>query len=236
MRKLQRAKYFMDTLRITQDEFGMYSHVGSQAIDWGGDDTGISPVYAPFDMVIVRVRSNANGEVYVRSKEKLELADGTVDYVSMLFIHGDNRHLKAGQEFKQGERFYAEGGWALGRPNKLSKHLHTEVAKGIIHPHQYKNGCKSQYGSVYVIPNQTSHRNIFFIQEDVKLKNGLSGFKPLPKEEVQKEEEKKQEPKFNWRLVNPVYQATKEEVQQIHDDIVKELGWDGSWLLIEKVD
>ncbi|RRC92713.1 hypothetical protein EII25_03305 [Erysipelotrichaceae bacterium OH741_COT-311] len=47
--------------------------------------------------------------------------------------------------------------------------------------------------------------------------------------------EKEEEKKYNWRLVNPLYQKTEAEAKQIHDDIVKELGWDGSWLLIEKV-
>lgn len=226
---MQKALFFMNHLRITQDENGSYSHVGSKAIDWGGKDTGADVVFAPFDLVVTRVRPRANGEVYVQSLEPVLCADGTVNFISMVFIHGDNKHLKKGQVFKQGEPFYREGGWGSNNPYKFGKHLHTEVAKGKINPRQSPNGLKSQSGLVYTIDNQVAHRSVFFVPGDTEILTPKHGFKVLPKVNPGTE-------KHNWRLVNPLYQKTEAEAKQIHDDIVKELGWNPEWLIIERVD
>lgn len=228
MEALQKALFFMDHLRITQDENGRYSHTGSKAIDWGGKDTGSDVVYAPFDLVITRVRPRANGEVYVQSLNPVLCADGTTNIISMILIHGDNKHLKAGQIIKQGVPFYREGGWGSNNPYKFGKHLHTEVAKGKINPRQSPNGLKSQSGLVYTIDNQVAHRSIFFVKEDTEILTPKHGFKILPKPE--------NKALHNYNITFPCENVTEFEAREKLQYICDCTGWNPNWFKLERVD
>lgn len=219
----------MNHLRITQDENGSYSHTGSKAIDWGGKDTGADVVFAPFDLVVTRVRPRANGEVYVQSTEPVLCADGTTNIISMIFIHGDNRHLKEGQIIKQGMPFYKEGGWGSNNPNKFGKHLHTEVAKGKIRPFQSPNGLRSKNGMVYVIQNQVAHRSIFFVPSDTEIMTEKHGFKILPKHNPETE-------KHNYTISFPCGCITEDEAKEKLTYICDCTGWSPSWFKLERVD
>lgn len=127
---MQKFKFPMKNLRVTQGELSTFSHAGSLAIDFGGKDTGSDKLYAPCDMVVKRCRHNATGELYLESIEPVRFADGTADYARLLCVHDSSFNVSEGQIIKQGEYFYDEGGMGSGNPNKFAIHVHIEGGKG----------------------------------------------------------------------------------------------------------
>ena len=90
-------------LRITQDEYGAYSHAGSLARDDGGESTSFdSPVLAPFDGYFARVRTDSSHETYFVSDGPVECANGYVGIVTFLFMHDNVNRFSAGTHKKQG--------------------------------------------------------------------------------------------------------------------------------------
>ena len=134
-------------------------------MDLGGKDTGRDVAFAPCDLRVVRVRPNANGEVYVESTSKVELRDGTKDYVHFLLMHTENFNYKVGRRIKQFTPFYTEGGMGRGRRGYFGSHIHIEGGKGKWRsPYQYQN----KYGT-YISENMDHLYNLFFV-DDTKTK------------------------------------------------------------------
>ncbi len=159
---MQKAKFFMEYLRVTQNSF-VGSHLGSLALDFGGKDTGVDKLYCPCDMRVVRIRFNANGELYLESLEKVIFADGTSDYLRLLCIHDSQFNVSEGQILSQGEYFYDEGGMGSGVANKFSNHVHIEAGKG-----KWKSASQFQNGDgVFVIENQAAINELFILGRDV---------------------------------------------------------------------
>jgi len=115
----------MKYMNITQGiEVG--THVYSNAIDNAGIDKGIDGLFAPFDGVIKKKWATGN-VVWLESLEKVEFADGTVDYATFMTVHdNDISNITVGQQFKQGQEYYQEG--TAG--NASGNHVHMEIAKG----------------------------------------------------------------------------------------------------------
>lgn len=114
---MQKFKFPMEFLRVTQGEFSTYSHAGSMAIDFGGKDTGSDKLYCPCDMLVKRCREKANGELYLESTEPVLFADGSSDYARLLCIHDSTFKVKVGDIIPQGQFFYEEGGMGGGNPH-----------------------------------------------------------------------------------------------------------------------
>lgn len=155
--------YFpMQYLRITQDE-NTGTHKGSLAMDFGGKDMFKDDCYAPCDLKVVRVREQANGEIYFESLKPVLFADGTTDYLHLLMLHDNNTYkLKKGNVIKQGQAFYREGGMGKGNPTLFANHVHIEAGKGKWqNPIQFKNVC-----GTYVSENQEHLWKIFWLKED----------------------------------------------------------------------
>ena len=146
----------MEVCRITQGVNGQYSHQGTNAIDNGGKNSGIDPIYAPVTMKHVWRDSAKNGNaVFFESVNKVQFADGSIDYCTLMFIH-DNYigDYKVGQVFKQGQEFGDEG--TAG--NATGNHTHIEVAKG-----KYtKPYIKNKFG-VFMLPNSIHPNKAFYI-------------------------------------------------------------------------
>lgn len=159
---MEYLKYPMKNMNITQGINGNYSHQGTNAIDDGGLNTGIEPLYAPCTMKNVARDTKDNGNaIWFESTEKVLFADGTVDYCTMMFIHDDYiGDIMPGRVFKQVEEFGDEGtaGQATGN------HSHIEVAKGKFTDMYVK---KVNYQLPYSIPPYEA----FFIN-DVNVING----------------------------------------------------------------
>ena len=123
---MEKAMYPSKIIRITQ-KHGMGSHARNYAVDEAGKDEGIGNIIAPFTGVIKRVYPNDANEVWLESKNKVEYADGTKDYMTILFAHDNSvTSLWEGKEIKQGEVFYQEGTEGKASGN----HLHFECGKG----------------------------------------------------------------------------------------------------------
>lgn len=123
---MQYAMYPFKVIRITQkDHEG--THSACWAVDEAGVDGGISDSIMPFDGTVKKLYPADANEVWVQSDSKVKYADGTEDYMTIMFAHdNDISNLKVGQKIKAGTVFYQEGtkGKAYGN------HVHFECAKG----------------------------------------------------------------------------------------------------------
>ena len=180
---MQKFKFPMQYLRVTQGENSTYSHAGSLAMDFGGKDTGSDKLYCPCDMIVKRCRQNATGECYLESIEPVLFADGTSDYARLLCIHDSTFNVHEGQIVKQGEYFYDEGGMGSGNPNKFATHVHIEAGKG-----KWKS-CTQFANSqgVYVCENQAHLYDLFLLGDDVIIKDA-GGYSWKRASNVEKEE------------------------------------------------
>lgn len=159
-------------LRITQDEYGAYSHAGSLARDDGGESTSFdSPVLAPFDGYFARVRTDSSHETYFVSDGPVECANGYVGVVTFLFMHDNINRFAAGTHKKQGEIIGYEGGFGNGRKDAFAHHTHREWSKG-------KNTVQSKNGKgTYVIANQMHEYDVCYLRPDTQVYTD-GAFKP----------------------------------------------------------
>lgn len=123
---MEKAMYPSKVMRITQKD-----HEGTHAACWAVDEAcengNISSLFAPFTGIIKKIYSKDANEVWLESVEPVLFADGTKDYMTIMFCHdNDVSDLWVGKIIKQGEVFYQEGtrGYATGN------HCHFECAKG----------------------------------------------------------------------------------------------------------
>ena len=163
---MEKLQFPMKCINITQGVNGQLSHQGTYAIDNAGKDTGIDDVYAPCTMIIKYKDSSTNGHaVFAQSTDKVQFADGSINYATMMFIHdNDISDLKVGQVINQGEVFYQEGvaGKATGN------HCHIEVAKG-----KYTKPYEFNVYKVYMLPNSVHPASAFYI-DNCKIINGAN--------------------------------------------------------------
>lgn len=165
---MQKFKFPMEYLRVTQGELDSYSHAGSLAMDFGGKDGGADKLYCPCDMVVKRCRHNANGELYLESTLPVEFADGTADYARLICLHDNAFNVTEGQVLLQGDYFYDEGGMGAGKPGKFANHVHIEAGKG-----KWKSCTQSTNAQgTYVIENQSHLYDLFILGDDVEILDG----------------------------------------------------------------
>ncbi len=120
------AIYPAEDMNITQGYYDTFSHQRQNAIDL---TTRSGAVFAPFTGEIVRVDRGYSryNTVWLESKEPVVYADGTIDYMTVVFMHDNNvSDLYIGQTVAQGEYFYHAGvaGGATG------SHVHLAVIRG----------------------------------------------------------------------------------------------------------
>lgn len=169
---MQKFKFPMKYLRVSQGEYDTYSHAGSLAMDFAGKDTGSDKLYCPCDMIVKRCRHNATGELYLESISPVLFADGTSDYARLLCIHDSQFNVVEGQIIKQDEYFYDEGGMGSGNPNKFAIHVHIEAGKGKWKScSQFKNAQ-----GVYVCENQAHLYDLFLLDDDVVIDKNNGGY------------------------------------------------------------
>lgn len=171
---MEKAILNIKELKITQGMNGSYSHKGDLAIDIG---SCCSYLKAPFTGIVKRIYRNCNA-VWLQSKDKVEFADGTIDYMTILTIHdNDISNLKVGQTIKKGEIYYHPG----TKGQVTGSHIHMTVGKGKF----TGNGWyKNKYGS-WCINNQYDITKALFIDKSVKQTKSMYKWS-IAKEEVQK--------------------------------------------------
>lgn len=122
----ERAHFPMQYLRITQGVYGSYSHKGVKAMDLGGKDTRIDDAFAPFTGVVKKIYPSGN-TVWLESVNKVWYADGTLDYMTVMFTHdNDVSDLYVGKVIPKGTIFYQEG----TKGNATGNHIHLECGRG----------------------------------------------------------------------------------------------------------
>jgi hypothetical protein len=126
-------------MRITQNYKGKTSHYPHTAgspkdypIDEGGKDTGKDTIYCPCDeMKVVRVYGVGTGgtnTIWLESVGKVDFADGTKDFFTVLITHPDDADLKnirVGDVFTRGQAVTREGS-----DSASANHLHISGGKG----------------------------------------------------------------------------------------------------------
>lgn len=119
----------LEYMNISQGEGGSYSHAGSKNIDFmGWNRYGRvlqCPYYAPCSLKCVAIPDpNANARVW-QSIDKVHLADGTIDYVTIMFAH-DDAPPTLNSVRTQGDLIGRTG--TTG--NVTGDHVHMNVSKG----------------------------------------------------------------------------------------------------------
>ena len=127
----EKALFPMKTLRVTQGYYTDFSHKQSYALDLGGKDGGVDPVYAPFSGTIKRIRST-NGEMWLESDAPVEWADGTVDYMTVLFIHANSIPVSVNQHVPC--KFYS----GISKPTRCARTAYLQRRKS---RKRYRNSC-----------------------------------------------------------------------------------------------
>ena len=119
------AMFPAGTLEVSQIAYGSYSHADALATDIlpEGD------VFAPFTGRIVMTDSDY-GCVVLQSTDKVHWADGSLDYMSVSFLHdNDTTDLKLGQVIEQGTPFYQAGVRSPGG-YITAPHVHIVIIRG----------------------------------------------------------------------------------------------------------
>lgn len=150
------ALFPAQTMQITQGAFDTYSHMNQNALDMQPTN---SMAFAPFNAKVVAVNpgyTTCNG-VWIESINKVRYADGSYDYMTVLFMHdNDISDLTVGRVLTQGEYFYQNGtaGIASGA------HIHVAVYRG-----QY-NEKTMKFGS-----GDVNAQDAFFVLDDTIIRN-----------------------------------------------------------------
>lgn len=120
-------------LKVTQGAYGeynSYSHNGQGGYYQNAFDlVGNSNYVAPFSGSITKIKTSYNAVIF-QSDDKVYWADGSLDYMSVCFVHdNDISDLYVGKHINQGEIFYQPGvkdpgGYTTGT------HLHICVNRG----------------------------------------------------------------------------------------------------------
>ena len=131
---VQSAVWFMDDFNITQLP-GEGSHSGTQNFDVYGIKNG--EIKAPFDCKVVAYYPalESGNTVVIESVNPVRYANGTIEYMSMAFAHGNDisNCISAYQNetiIKQGETFYHQGNYGIWNGNSVNTHCHVTCLTG----------------------------------------------------------------------------------------------------------
>jgi len=149
------AVFVAESLVVTQGAYDSYSHMKQNALDITPTERAVR---APFNATVVRVDAYeyaCNG-VWIQSNNKVRYADGTYDYMTVLFMHDNNiSDISVGRGVAQGEYFYHSGDYGVSS----GKHVHVACYRG-----QYHSGMKLGSGDVYA-------EDAFFLPDDTYIYN-----------------------------------------------------------------
>ena len=127
------ALFPMEYLYMTQDEDGDHSHVGTYNIDLRGQNANgrvyQCPIYAPCTMKVVYTNLTDGGGnlVVFESVDKVHLANGQLDYLTIYFGHDSNPPITTiGAIVQQGELCYHTGTYG----QVTGDHTHTCCGQG----------------------------------------------------------------------------------------------------------
>ncbi len=160
---MEKAIFPMKYLNISQGINGGYSHLGTMQLDLLGKGTGNDDVFAPYTGVIKKIYPTANS-VWLESINPVLYADGTIDYMTMLFSHAnDISNLYVGKVINQKEVFYHEG----TKGNVTGAHVQIDVGKGKFTGTGWH---QNEYGN-WIINNEINPTKALWLLEDTIIIN-----------------------------------------------------------------
>ena len=182
--------YPCKVMRITQNYNGTTSHLPCSTgkpkdypWDEGCEDTGRNNCYCPCDKMKVKriygVGSGGTNAIWLESTTKVDFADGTNNYFTLMIIHpndDDLKKIKVGQIFKRGEKICREG-----NDGTSSYHFHFSAGKGKVSGNGWIRNNKGKY--VLTTTDGTyKPEQLFFIDESfTKIENAKClSFKKIP--------------------------------------------------------
>lgn len=161
------------TMRITQSYNGTVSHLphttgepSDYPIDEGCSNSGRDYIYCPCDSMSIKriygVGSKGTNTLWLQSDERVDFADGTRDYFTMLIIHPDDsdlKKLKVGQQFSRKEKICREG-----KDGATAYHFHISGGKGLFLGSGWTKNSKNKW--VLITTKATEKpENLFFIDQ-----------------------------------------------------------------------
>ncbi len=195
----------LDVMYITQGENGSISH--SLAMDFVGYSSNgqIStyPFYAPCTLVCVDKNYN-NGQAYIvyESKNKVLLANGDIDYITIVVMHDNSPIYNIGDVVLQGELLGHTGtaGYVTG------DHTHFNVAKGKYQGWQsLGNGFSELVNSIHLYDAFYINDTVIYNDNGYAWKKYDGGVLPPTPPPVYKKEAKK----FKWVVYTRLYKSRK---------------------------
>ncbi len=176
---MEKAMYPSKVMRITQKD-----HEGTHAACWAVDEAcengNISSLFAPFTGRIKKIYAKDANEVWLESIDPVLYADGTKDYMTIMFCHdNDVSDLYVGKIIKQGAIFYQEG----TRGNATGNHCHFECGRGRF----TDSGWHKDSAGYWSINNGKKVTECLFIDDTYKILNAQGYvFKNVKEVEIKK--------------------------------------------------
>ncbi len=176
---MEKAMYPSKVMRITQKD-----HEGTHAACWAVDEAcengNISSLFAPFTGKIKKIYAKDANEVWLESIDPVLYADGTKDYMTIMFCHdNDVSDLYVGKIIKQGAIFYQEG----TRGNATGNHCHFECGRGRF----TDSGWHKDSAGYWSINNGKKVTECLFIDDTYKILNAQGYvFKNVKEVEIKK--------------------------------------------------
>ena len=181
------ALFPMPCLYMSQDEGGDYSHINTYNIDLlGYEDTGVSyqriynaPIYAPCTMKVVDYwgqYGEAGGHnVVFESVDKVHLANGQLDYLTIAFGHDPNPpYTTIGATVSQGQLCYHTGTYG----QVTGDHTHTCAGQG------HYQGYTTRTGGHQDLTNRIHYWDAVYVNDTIVLRgfnhNWVEYTGPLP--------------------------------------------------------
>ena len=160
---MEKAMYPSKIMRITQKD-----HEGTHAACWAVDEAcengNISSLFAPFTGKIKKIYVKDANEVWLESINPVLYADGTKDYMTIMFCHdNDVSDLYVGKIIKQGAIFYQEG----TRGNATGNHCHFECGRGRFND----SGWHKDSAGYWSINNGKKVTECLFVDDTYKILN-----------------------------------------------------------------
>ena len=175
-------------MRITQNYNGKTSHyphtvgnIKDYPIDEACKDANRDWMYCPCDEMIVKKNyTSGTNTLWLESTTKVNFADGTSDYFTMLVTHPNNDDMKncpVGKVYKRGQKICREG-----IDGATGYHLHISGGKGKMQGSGWSRNSKGKWvltttGGTYK-PEKLFYLDTAFT---VVISKGGIAFKALPK-------------------------------------------------------
>lgn len=156
------ALFPMEYLYMSQDEGGDFSHSNTYNIDfvgWGANGRVYKcAFYAPCTLKCVNTTfSPSNNARTYESINPVHLADGSIDYLTIYFLHDDSPLFNVGDIIEQGEILGHTGTYG----NVTGDHTHSCCGKGKF------NGYTRREGGHSDLKNRIHYWDAVFINDTV---------------------------------------------------------------------